>query len=118
KLMIGNTAKVGDVQLALSGGSEGTQFRLAGSYRRETTVFPGDDLADKRGSAQLNINHRSADDRLLANVSVGYSAGRNNLITSDLTGQIYTPPVQPAYDPAGELMWSENGSSFVNPLRY
>ncbi|GGG89874.1 SusC/RagA family TonB-linked outer membrane protein [Parapedobacter pyrenivorans] len=118
KLMIGNTAKLGDVQVALSGGSEGTQFRLAGSYRRETTVFPGDDLADRRGAAQLNINHRSADDRLQANVSVGYSGGKNNLITSDLTGQIYTPPVQPAYDASGKLMWSDNGSSFVNPLRY
>ncbi len=117
KLMIGNTAKVSDVQVALSGGSGETQFRLAGSYRRETTVFPGDGLADKRGSAHLNLSHRSADDRLQANISVGYTAGKNSLITSDLTGQIYTPPVQPAYDPSGNLAWSEGGSSFVNPLR-
>ncbi|MFC7524190.1 SusC/RagA family TonB-linked outer membrane protein [Parapedobacter sp. GCM10030251] len=116
KLMIGNTAKVSDVQVALSGGSEGTQFRLAGSYRRETTVFPGDDQADKRGSAQLNVTHRSADNRLHANVSVGYSHNANDLAMNDRTAAIYTPPNQLAFTESGDLAWEENGSVLSSPL--
>src|SRR5690606_36172335 len=102
-------------QLAVSGGSKTTSFRLAGGFRHETTVFPGD-LADRRGSVQMNLNHIAPDGRFSMGVTANYSNDRNNLIPLDLTGSIFTPPNAPLDDDAGELVWSENGASFSNPM--
>lgn len=40
--LIGNTAKMTEAQLSLSGGSEQTNFLFSGTYRNENTVVPGD----------------------------------------------------------------------------
>jgi len=115
ELLIGNTAQIHDIQVAVSGGSETTTFRLGGGFRHETTVFPGD-LADRRGSVQLSLNHTAPDDRFSMGVTANYSNDRNNLIPSDMTGSIFSPPNAPLYDESGEIAWSENGASFSNPL--
>src|SRR3546814_3055989 len=51
--LIGGTALATDIQASVSGGSENTQFLVGGTYRRATTVYPGN-TADRRGSV-----HRS-----------------------------------------------------------
>jgi TonB-linked SusC/RagA family outer membrane protein len=116
KVLIGNTAKLTDVQVALTGGSNLTQFRMAGAYRRETNVYPGDD-ANKRGSAQLNLNHRSENNKLQAIFTTNYSNDDNSIAPSDLTSGIYAGPNLKVYEEDGSLSWSENGSANQsNPL--
>lgn len=116
KVLIGNTAKLTDVQVGLTGGSNLTQFRLAGAYRRETNVYPGDD-ANKRASAQLNLNHRSENDRLQASFTANYSNDDNSLPPFDLTSGIYSGPNLKVYEEDGSLAWNENGSANrSNPL--
>jgi TonB-linked SusC/RagA family outer membrane protein len=116
KVLIGNTAKLTDVQVALTGGSNLTQFRLAGAYRRETNVYPGDD-ANKRSSAQLNLNHRSENNRLQAVFTANYSNDDNSLPPYDLTSGIYSGPNIKVYEEDGSLAWNENGSAnYSNPL--
>jgi len=115
-VLIGNTAKQTDVQLSMSGGNSNTQFRLAGAYRRETNVYPGDE-ANKRGSGQFNLTHRSDNEKLRASLTVNYSSNDNNLPPNDLTLNIYSVPNLKVYEDDGSLAWYENGSAGrSNPL--
>lgn len=112
-VLIGNTAKLTDIQTSLSGGNNNTQFRLAGAYRRETNVYPGDE-ANKRGSGQFNLTHRSDDEKLRASFTLNYSSNDNSLPPFDLTSGIYSAPNLKVYEDDGSLAWNENGSTDRN----
>lgn len=112
-VLIGNRANLTDIQTSLSGGNSNTQFRLAGAFRRETNVYPGDN-ADKRGSGQLSLNHRSGNQRLNASFSLNYSSDDNSLPAFDLTSGIYAAPNLKVYEDDGSLAWNENGSANRN----
>jgi TonB-linked SusC/RagA family outer membrane protein len=115
KTLVGGTANITNLELGISGGNKGTQFSLNSTYRKETTVFPGD-FADQRGSVHLHINHRSLDEKFNASVIASYFDDKNNLILSDLmTKSLNLPPVAPAlYNADGSLNW-EN-STWSNPV--
>ncbi|ESU19104.1 putative outer membrane protein [Flavobacterium cauense R2A-7] len=115
KELIGGTALFNNIQGTLSGGSKATQFLVSGTYRKETTVFPGDDHYTK-GAVLNSITHHSSDDKFNFNLSVNYAKDKNTIQASDLTTQAYTlAPNAPAlYDSSGNLNW-ENGT-FNNPL--
>ncbi|UCS94330.1 SusC/RagA family TonB-linked outer membrane protein [Echinicola marina] len=123
KELIGGTARVNNIQASISGGSDRTQFLLGGTYRKETTVYPGD-FSNKRAAANFSLTHRSSDDRLNARLSVNYASLINNIVQSDLTRYLNLPPNFPALlDDNGDLNWSEKGVPFanmgiVNPLSY
>lgn len=113
--LIGGTANIHNAQLSVSGGSQQTQFLISGTYRKETTVYPGD-AHFNRGAVSANISHKSEDDKFSINFTASYSGDKNTLPGVDLTRQAYTlAPNAPAlYDAAGNLNW-ENGT-FDNPL--
>ncbi len=115
KELIGGTAYYNNLQATMSGGSSSTQYLVSGTYRKETTVFPGDDHYD-RIAVHTNLTHRSDDDKFNLSLSVNYSNDKNTIRASDLTFQAYVlPPNAPAlYDGEGNLNW-ENGT-FENPL--
>ncbi|MGN6293951.1 MAG: SusC/RagA family TonB-linked outer membrane protein [Chitinophagaceae bacterium] len=118
KLLIGGTALFNDVQTSLSGGNNLTQFLFGMAYHRETTVFPGDKSL-QRASANLNLQHRSADSRFTANMSVNYAFTKNNNAVQDLTSSISLPPnTPPLLNADGKLNWQEGGAVFNNPLSY
>lgn len=114
---LGGTAQFNDVQGTLSGGSDQTQFLLNSSYHTESTVFPGD-FTYKKGGAQFNMNHHSADNKFKFNFSTVYNIQDNDQPAFDLTASArYLAPNAPAlYDEDGNLNW-ENGT-WQNPLRY
>ncbi len=117
KELIGGTANIYNAQVSVSGGSAATQFLVSGTYRKETTVFPGE-AHFNRGAVAANINHRSEDDKFSMMFSANYTGDKNTLPGTDLTRQAYVlAPNAPAlYDGAGNLNW-ENGT-FENPLSY
>lgn len=117
KTLIGGTATIQNAQATISGGSAQTQFLVSGTYRNETSVFPGNE-AYGRGAVHSSITHQSADQKFSLNFSANYSGDKNTLPGVDLTGLSYTlAPNAPAlYDENGELNW-ENGT-FNNPLGY
>lgn len=121
KLLIGNTAQSRDAELSLSGGSQLTQFLLSGGYHKETNVFSRD-LADKLASMHFSINHSSQNKKLTVLFSGGYSNDKNELISTDLTQYIYSPPNLKLYNDDGNLSFKENGVSYltvnniINPL--
>ena len=115
-VFIGGTAKVTNANVSLSGGNAQTQFLLGGSYRKETTVFPGE-FNNQIGSANLNVNHQSENKRLQVSLSTNYSNNNNFLPQVDFTTYIYTAPNAPAlYNSNGQLNWENN--TFYNPLSY
>ncbi|MDD3003306.1 TonB-dependent receptor [Flavobacterium sp.] len=115
KELLGGTAFVKNMQASISGGSDQTQFLLSGTYRKETTVFPGD-ANYKKGAIQSKVSHRSEDDKFKIDFSTDYVTDKNILPGADITRQAYmlAPNAPALYDANGNLNW-ENGT-FENPL--
>jgi len=116
KLLIGGTANYLNANISLSGGNAQTQFLLAANYNKETSVFPGSGN-DKRAGFHLNLSHTSADNKFSVNTNVSFTNDNNLLPQYDLTNLINLSPNSPnPYDSLGNLNWSENGASYLNPL--
>ncbi|MCA0349872.1 MAG: SusC/RagA family TonB-linked outer membrane protein [Bacteroidetes bacterium] len=115
KELIGGRAYITNAQASVSGGGNNTQFLLSGTYRKETTVFPGNNDYGK-GAVHSSITHKSTDNRFSLNVTADYIEDKNTLPGRDLTSRAYSlAPNAPAlFDEEGNLNW-ENGT-FVNPL--
>lgn len=121
---LGGTANITNFNLHLSGGSINTQFLIGAGYTHETYIFPGD-FANKRASFNLNLDHRSTDNKLILQFSANYSYSRNNSTGSpDVLTSFTLPPNYPAlYDDMGNINWSYNGvqlsgNRYTNPGAY
>lgn len=112
--LIGGTANVTQAKLSLSGGSELTNFLVSGTYRKEGTVLPTD-MGYKRGSVNLNLNHRSADSKFDLSTSVKYIADLSNLLPTDVTQYYNVAPNFPTYDATGKYYWFKFDQ---NPMAY
>ncbi len=113
KVLIGNTASITNAEFSVSGGNLNTQMLAAGTYHRETTVFPGD-FADNKAALHFNINHLSDNKKFRMAISALYSNDNNHLLNADPTGTALTlaPVTPPVYDSAGKLNWEPG---FINP---
>ena len=114
EVMIGGTSHLTNANLAVQGGNMKTQFSISGTYRRETTVFPGDSKSKQLG-AYISLNHESKSKKF----KISYNGLISNLNVvlphSDFTTNIMLAPNSPAlYDREGALNW-EN-STWFNPL--
>lgn len=117
KKLLGGTSKITNINASISGGSTQTQFRISGTYGRETTVMPGD-FSYNRVNLRTNLNHASENQRFNINFTSGYAIQNNSQASTDLTTEAWTmSPNAPAlYTDKGELNWENN--TFQNPLRY
>lgn len=112
KVMLGGTASISDAQLAIHGGSSMFRYRVAGGYRKETTVYPGSFRFDK-ASLQTNLIF-TPNDRTETILKIGYTNDRSYLPTTDLAAYTRTAPNAPESYINGNLNW-ENGS-YDNPM--
>ncbi|QRY55566.1 SusC/RagA family TonB-linked outer membrane protein [Sphingobacterium siyangense] len=113
-VLIGNTADLTDARLNISGGNAQTQFLIGGSWRKETTVFPGD-FMDAKSGAHFNINHRTENNRFQVSLSASYLKEMNKLPTTDFTERIALAPNTPnIYNADGSLNWQN--STWQNPF--
>lgn len=123
----GKKAPVSDANVSISGGTAGTQFRLAAGYHREGYVFPGD-FDYNRSSFGTSVHHTSENHKLVIDFSSDYSTDHNNSSPSTNLLSAYT--LEPDYpdltDLGGNLNWSYNGVTLggsygvanMNPLAY
>jgi TonB-linked SusC/RagA family outer membrane protein len=112
-VLIGNTSQVTDVNANISGGSEQTQFLFSTGYRRETTVFPGE-FGQSKYSGNLNLTHKTSDNKLNISLNTSYTFTDNILPQQDFSNLITLSPNAPAiYKDDGSLNW-EN-STWTNP---
>ncbi len=116
KELLGGTAQINDMQGIISGGSDNTQFMFNGNYHSQTTVFPGD-FKYKRGGGQLNITHRSEDNKFKITFSAAYNVQDNNQPSTDYSSlaRFLSPNAPALYNADGSLNW-EN-TTWENPLR-
>lgn len=120
KELLGKSAQYTDAQVSLSGGSPNTQFLIGGGYHYETSVMPGE-FGNRKGSALININNISPNQKFKVQFSGSYMFDNNNVPGKDLTSLAMTiAPVAPKlYSTNGALNWATlaNGSSsWNNPL--
>ncbi len=117
--LIGGTAHITDAHITFSGGSDNTRFRVGSGHRRESTVFPGDDM-NQRTSLAMDITSSSDDGRFNANISTNYSLVTSDMLSQDLTSAaLRLVPNSPAlYDEEGNLNWNGWTTSYDNPLAY
>ncbi|MBE9602593.1 SusC/RagA family TonB-linked outer membrane protein [Pedobacter sp. MC2016-24] len=78
KIILGNSARMTNINSNISGGKDGTTFLLGGNYHKEGTIYPGD-LGYTRGGAHLNLDHKMPNERLSISMNADYTSDRNNL---------------------------------------
>lgn len=121
QLLTGGTTRYFDGQVSLSGGNAFTTFLVGGGIHRETTVFPGD-FSDVRVSANMSLNHISANKKFSLVLKTLYANDNNQLLSTDVSQYFRLPPNLQLYDSAGNLSWEEKGipfssfNNFINPL--
>ncbi|WP_268225150.1 SusC/RagA family TonB-linked outer membrane protein [Sinomicrobium oceani] len=121
EVLFGGTSQITNINIAASGGSKTTSFRLGGSYHKEGIVFPGDNDYHKI-TAGLNLNHTSENEKLNINFSVNYGIDQSDVPAYDnnsFIGMALTlPPNAPElYNEDGTLHWKEwEYSQWNNPL--
>ncbi|MHA4896222.1 SusC/RagA family TonB-linked outer membrane protein [Pedobacter sp. PWIIR3] len=114
KLLISGTARITNASASITGGNNSLQYLVGLSYRKETTVFPGE-FENKIGSANASITHNSENKKLQVTTAINYSNNNNAAPTADLTRYIFQAPNAPdLYDANGNLNWQNN--RFNNPL--
>jgi TonB-linked SusC/RagA family outer membrane protein len=118
KILMGETARSYDAQLRYSDGNQQTRFSLSAGYHRETPVFYGN-MFDNRIHVRAYMTHHSRDNKFSLTLSTGYNVDNNNIVTIDLGQLLITIPNAPyPLDANGNLVWSDRGINFSNPLQY
>lgn len=115
KELIGNTMHVADTKVEFSGGNAQTRFMFGAGYHGESTVLPEPAFGEHKVSANINVQHRTTDQRFRFGLTAGYSRNVTKLPRTDLSSYVFLPPNAPAlYTDKGELNWE--GSTWQNPL--
>jgi TonB-linked SusC/RagA family outer membrane protein len=125
QVFFGNIAHTDNAAASVSGGTESTQFRIGGSFTRNSYIFPGD-LADSRSGLTAQIHHASPNKKFTLDFSSGYSYDNNNssAAPSLLLASRLEPDFPALLDDKGNLIWSYNGIQFdgayegFNPFAY
>lgn len=125
KKLLGGTAKYTNLNATLSGGNQSAQYLIGTTYRKESSVFPGD-FVNQSGGVHFNINSASANQKFKLQFSGNYLINNNDLPGIDLTQTaLELPPNAPTlYNPDGSLNWAPNAAGTTtwpndrNPLAY
>lgn len=120
KELIGKTADYTNANASISGGTSNIQYLIGGTYRKATTVFPGD-FANKSRSIHFNINTTSVNQKLRLSLTSNYAINNNEVPGIDLTSDALTlVPVAPSlYNADGSLNWAPTpagSSTWNNPV--
>ncbi|WP_295123340.1 SusC/RagA family TonB-linked outer membrane protein [uncultured Chitinophaga sp.] len=113
-IMIGNTAKMQNSQIALSAASSNTKVRLSFNYNKETSVLPKE-FPNQKYSSNINISSFSKDKKTQVNFSTIFLRENSDLPTIDPSAYInYAPTTPKLYDSTGNLNWQND--TWTNPL--
>lgn len=110
----GNAGKNTNVQMAFSGGSQQTSFRLAAGYNRMTDILAVSG-GHQRANVSAHVNYFSQDRRLNVALAAGYSFVQADMISFPFNAVTLPPNAPPIYDAAGQLNyegWTPLRASF------
>src|SRR5690606_22134001 len=80
KELLGNTGRLEQTSISLSGGSEQTKYLMTGLWHGETTVFPGSSGYDKIG-VSISGSHYSSDQRFQMRFGAHYNVEKSSLLS-------------------------------------
>lgn len=115
-VFFGGTAKVQDVNVAATGGSENTFFRIGGTYHKQGSIYPGD-YDYQKATGGLNLNHRSQDHKLTMDFALTYGLNQISSVGDVNLGMaVFTlpPNAPPIFNEDGGLHWEEWASAGLN----
>lgn len=114
KKLLGGEGHVNNAQLAISGGTTNTQYRISTGYSDQTNLT---DLGGSNQNANLSfsINTKTDDNKFSVQLNGGYFYNVNTTTPADLTASLTLAPDAPALlNPDGSLNFQNN--TFNNPL--
>ncbi|OMP80053.1 SusC/RagA family TonB-linked outer membrane protein [[Flexibacter] sp. ATCC 35208] len=114
KELIGKTGYIMQDRLSVSGGSKAITYYAAGSYRKETTTFPGN-FYNKKGFINSNISTTWGKRKIALNCSLLGTIDDKTLPYEDPTSIALRlqPNAPPGYNPDGSYNWA---SGYRNPF--
>ncbi|SHF65144.1 TonB-linked outer membrane protein, SusC/RagA family [Pedobacter caeni] len=117
KELWGGTGQLTKSSIALSGGNDNTQFRIAGNFTRQKEILTASG-SNKSGNAAFNLINKSLNSKFKINFSVNYSYTDVNTIA--VPGSVTLAPNAPAiYNNEGELNfegWSNGTTQSIYPF--
>jgi TonB-linked SusC/RagA family outer membrane protein len=115
KVLTGNTVKMTNANLSISGGNTNTQFLVSGNFSNQTTPYPGN-FFDQKAAGHANLTHNSTDQKFKLVLSIDYNIDKNVLPSGDPTSLIsqLAPDSPPIYNADGTLNFAN--STWSNPL--
>ncbi len=118
ELLFGKTAAITDAQFNVNGGNEQTQFMFGVGYHDENGVLMGKNN-QRKGSARLNVSHRSSNNRFTANSTLTYSSTTMGSIGTSGFNYAWLAPNIPLVDETTGLPYFYGtASNTQSPLRY
>ncbi len=119
EFLYGGTSETTNANITFSGGNETTSFRFGSSYYTQGTVYPGD-YDYRKVTGNLNLNHRSGDNKFNLSLSLNYGVDTNNLVGNvgfNATTAFLPPNAPEIFNNDGSLAWEEWGvAGLDNPL--
>ncbi|MFV8282575.1 SusC/RagA family TonB-linked outer membrane protein [Christiangramia marina] len=117
--LYGGTAETTNASLNFSGGDQQTFFRLGGSFFTQGTIYPAD-YDYKKITGNLNLNHRSKNEKFQVNLAVNYGVDLNEFAGSlgfDVSTILLPPNAPNVFNDVGGLNWEEwEVGGFTNPV--
>jgi len=120
KVFWGNNAQIKDGQFSVSGGNTNTQYLLGATWRKESTVLPGNS-GDEKGGVHFSLNSQSVNQKLKFRFSGSYINDVNTVFGQSSFSDILLAPNAPElYNPDGSLNWAPlvpgGAGTFNNPM--
>ncbi|RFM31369.1 SusC/RagA family TonB-linked outer membrane protein [Chitinophaga silvisoli] len=104
KWAIGGKAKTTTAMASVSGGNAQNTFLYSTSYRKEGTVFPGENNTITF-SNRINASHSSKDNRFNISLSANYSYMKSDMPKTDLSAVYNLAPNFNPYNADGTFNW-------------
>ena len=118
ELLFGKTAQVTDAQFNVQGGNQNTQYLFNLGYKDDNGVLMGTNN-QRRGTARLNVNHTSNNNKFTFNSSFAYSSTKMASIGTSGFNYAWLAPNMPLTDEATGLPYFYGTAANTHsPLRY
>jgi TonB-dependent starch-binding outer membrane protein SusC len=114
--MIGGTARISNAYFSIGGGNKFISYLFSNSFRRQTTVFPGN-FHENTFYSHGNVEYKSTNNKLASELNFLATHDDNLSPSRDMTVYVNLPPNSPNfYDSTGELVWQQGGLAYNNPM--
>lgn len=125
KELFGRTAHNIQTSLAISGGSENTQYRLSGTFINESLVFPTyfNSPFNSQGTGNISLSTSSPNKRLTVRFNTNYTYNKKMLPSGNyvIVAMNLAPNAPNLIDNNGNINWATGASgieTWNNPLVY